>query len=247
MTTRAALGYRQTPVLMYHRLTDRSGNHPLSVATLRFRRQLALLRRLGYTSIAPGVIAGWLRGGPAPPPRSVVLTFDDGYLDTLTVALPLLQEFGFTATCYLVAGAIGRSSAWTAPAPLMDWGGVRAWLAGGMAVGAHTVRHADLTTLGPRAAREEIAESRARIEDRLGIPVRSFAYPYNRLNPRALATVAEAGYTDAVAGVEARAVPHAITRVDGARDWARFGLGLLPAYPALRSLYRTVVPRRAAA
>src|SRR5262249_50778983 len=149
-------------------------------------------------------------------PRSVVLTFDDGYLDTLTIALPILREFGFTATCYVVAGAVGHSSHWTDPAPLMDWAGVRAWLDAGMGIGSHTASHPDLTTLDTAALRSEIAGSRARLEDRLGVPVRSFAYPFNRLDARALDAVAEAGYADAVAGAEIHASPHALTRVDGA-------------------------------
>lgn len=244
---RLGLGYRQAPVLMYHRLTARTGGHPRSLAVRRFRGQLALLRALGYRTITPAAIAAHLRGGPAPPPRSVALTFDDGYLDTLTIALPLLLEFGFTATCYIVAGGVGRRSDWTVPAPLMDWAGVRAWLDAGMAVGSHTVAHRDLTTLDEAAVREEIAGSRARIEDRLGIPVPSFAYPYNRLDPRALDAVAAAGYTDAVAGADVLATPYALSRVAGDRDSrARFALGLLPAYPALRGLYRAAVRPAAA-
>jgi len=244
---RRALGYRQPPVLMYHRLTVRTGRHPGSLAIKRFRGQLALLRALGYRSIAPAAIAEHLRGGPPPPPRSVALTFDDGYLDTLTIALPLLREFGFTAICYVVAGRVGHRSDWTVPAPLMDWAGVRAWLAAGMAVGSHAVTHRDLTTLDGAALRDEVAGSRARLEDRLGIPVRSFAYPYNRLDERALDAVAAAGYVDAVAGPDIHASPYALTRVAGDRDSrAWFALELLPAYPALRGLYRAAVPRRAA-
>jgi peptidoglycan/xylan/chitin deacetylase (PgdA/CDA1 family) len=235
--------HRQAPILMYHRLTRQTGSHPFSVAVARFRRQLTLLHALGYRSVSPVAFLD-----PATlPPRAVALTFDDGYLDTLTVALPLLREFGFTATCYLVADRIGKHADWTEPAPLMDWAGVTAWLAAGMEIGAHSLTHADLTTLAGARLREEVGGAKARLEDRLGIAVRSFAYPFNRVNPRALSAIGEAGYAVGVAGPEIRPSPYALSRVDGAHDsWAWFGLGLLPRYPALRGAYRTLLPRRAA-
>jgi peptidoglycan/xylan/chitin deacetylase (PgdA/CDA1 family) len=239
--------FHQPPVLMYHRLTSRTGSHPCSLAVERFSRQLALLRTLGYRSTSPAALAAALEGGPPLPARTVVITFDDGYLDTLAVALPLLRATGFTATCYFVAGAIGRVSGWTDPAPLMDWAGIRAWHAAGMEVGAHSVTHADLTTLGPAALKDEVAGARACLEDRLGSAVTSFAYPFNRVEGRVMHAVAAAGYTSGVAGPETRRSPYALSRVDGARrSWARFALGLLPAYPVLRGAYRTLLPRRAA-
>jgi peptidoglycan/xylan/chitin deacetylase (PgdA/CDA1 family) len=230
--------FRQAPILMYHRLTDQTGSHPCSLAADHFRRQLALLRALGYRSVDPGALTDGGRHA-----RAVAITFDDGYADTLTVALPLLVEFGFRATCYAVADAIGGSSLWTAPAPLMDWAGLRAWHSAGMAVGAHTRTHPDLTRLAGRPLREEVAGARARLEDGLGAEVRSFAYPFNRLDARAIEAVAAAGYTDAVAGPEVHGSPWALCRVDGARaSWSRFALGLWPRFPALRGLCRAVVP-----
>jgi peptidoglycan/xylan/chitin deacetylase (PgdA/CDA1 family) len=233
------------PVLMYHRLTARTWEHPCSIAVDRFQGQLALLRRLGYRSVSPTTVADALRGGWALPPRGVAITFDDGYLDTLTVALPLLVEHGFTATCYLVAGAVGRSVDWGKPAPLMDWNGARAWLAAGMEVGAHSMTHPDLRTLSDARLADEVAGAKARLEDRLGAAVTSFAYPFNLLDDRVAGAVAAAGYRAGCAGTERSGSPLALFRVDGARhSWARFALQLSPAYPALRAAYRTVLPAR---
>jgi peptidoglycan/xylan/chitin deacetylase (PgdA/CDA1 family) len=243
----AALAYRQPPVLMYHRLTTRTGEHPCSLAAGRFRGQLALLRRLGYRSVSPVAMARWLARGEASPRRVVAITFDDGYLDTLTVALPLLQTFGFTATCYAVSGAVGGRSGWTEPAPLMDWPAMRAWVAAGMAIGSHSETHPDLRGLDPRRLERELAGSRARLEDGLGVPIESFAYPYNRLDAAAVRAVAAAGYAAGAAGVEIWRSPHALCRTDAAHDspwW--FRVQLRPAHVALHAGYRTVVPRRGA-
>jgi peptidoglycan/xylan/chitin deacetylase (PgdA/CDA1 family) len=231
------------PVLMYHRLTTRTGLHPMSLSVERFRRQLGLLRRLGYRSVSPVAIADALRGGRSLPPRAFAITFDDGYLDTLTVALPLLVEHGFRATCYLVAGTVGRTSEWTDPAPLMDWEGARAWLAAGMEIGAHSMTHPDLRRLDDARLTEEVTGARRRLEDRLGIPIASFAYPFNLHDARTDAAVAAAGYRAACAGVDRSGSPLALFRGDGARrSWTRFALQLSPTYPALRAVYRTVVP-----
>jgi peptidoglycan/xylan/chitin deacetylase (PgdA/CDA1 family) len=231
------------PVLMYHGLTARTGLHPVSLAVERFGQQLGLLRRLGYQSVSPVAVAEALRSGATLPPRAIAITFDDGYLDTLTDALPLLLEHGFTATCYVVTGAVGRRSEWTEPAPLMGWNDLRAWLAAGMEVGAHSVTHPDLRGLGDRRLAEEVTGSRRRLEDRLGIPIDSFAYPFNVHDDRTGAAVAAAGYRAACAGVHRAGSPLALFRADGARDsWVRFALQLTPVYPALRAVYRAAVP-----
>jgi peptidoglycan/xylan/chitin deacetylase (PgdA/CDA1 family) len=238
MMTRA-----HAPILMYHALTARTGLHPVSLSVERFRQQLGLLRRLGCRSVSPVAIADALRGGSDPGRRAVAITFDDGYLDTLTVALPLLVEHGFTATCYMVAGAVGGTSHWTEPKRLMDWDGVRDWLAAGMEIGAHSVTHPDLRGLNDRRLAEEVTDSRRRLEDRLGIPIASFAYPYNLHDERTDAAVAAAGYRAACAGVHHSGSPLALFRADGARDsWTRFALQLTRVYPAVRAIYRAAVP-----
>lgn len=236
------------PVFMYHRVTARTGTHPCSVAVDRFRAQLRLLRALGYRSVSPLAVAAHVARETRLPARSVTITFDDGYLDTFTDALPVLVELGFTATCYVVAGGIGGVSHWTDLAPLMGRREIDGWLRAGMEVGAHSVTHPDLTTLSDTALREEVAGAKARLEDRLGIPVRSFAYPFNRVDARALAAVAQGGYEAACAGPERRHSRHALSRMDGARNsLGRFGLQLLPTYLTLRRLYRAVIPRQEAA
>lgn len=237
----------RVPVLMYHALTPRTGSHPCSLAVARFRGQLALLRALGYSSVSPEAVAEAGRGGRRLPARAVAITFDDGYVDTLTVARPLLWELGFTATCYFVAGALGGVSYWTDPAPLMDWDGVRAWHAAGMRVGSHSLTHRDLTTLTDAEVRDEVIGSKRRLEERLGSPVRSFAYPFNRLDRRAVQAVREAGYDTACGGPDGADPVWALPRVDAAHDsWGWFLFQLLPGFLTVRRLHHRLVRRRPA-
>jgi peptidoglycan/xylan/chitin deacetylase (PgdA/CDA1 family) len=233
----------RVPILMYHRLTSRTGAHPYSLRIERFRLQLSLLRALGYRSISPIQIAdAMLRGTPVPS-RSVVITLDDGYLDTVVAALPLLLEFGFSATCYLVADRVGGSSDWTIPARLMGWQEAREWLAAGMAIGSHALTHHNLTTLPPNELLTEVSVSKARLEQKLGIAVESLAYPFNRLGPREMRAVEVAGYRAACAGPELRNSVFALTRLNIASDslsW--FLLKMVPLYPEARHLLLELAP-----
>jgi peptidoglycan/xylan/chitin deacetylase (PgdA/CDA1 family) len=237
----------RVPILMYHRITQGSDAHPYSLTVERFRAQLAFLRRFGYRSISPVEIADAMRSGAPLPPRAVALTFDDGYQDTFSTALPVLRELGFSATCYLVSSRLGKSSDWTTRAPLMDGAEVRAWVGAGMAIGSHSRTHADLTTLAAAALRDEVEGSRAELEDRLGVPVLSFAYPFNRLGPRELDAVAAGAYRAACAGPELHGSVFALTRVSAASpSFGWFLLQLLPVYPELRDVYCRLVLRRGA-
>jgi peptidoglycan/xylan/chitin deacetylase (PgdA/CDA1 family) len=176
----------------------------------------------------------------------VAITFDDGYRDTLTVALPMLLEFRFMAVCYLVAGRVGGFSDWTDPAPLMDWPEAKAWLAAGMELGSHSLTHRDLTVLDAAELRHEIEDSRTLLEGRLGCVAPTFAYPFNRLGARELEAVRAAGYESACAGLDLHGSVYALTRVDAHRESLTWFLAQLwPFYPELRHLYRGMSGRSA--
>jgi peptidoglycan/xylan/chitin deacetylase (PgdA/CDA1 family) len=121
----------------------------------------------------------------------VVLTFDDGYRDFTTAALPVLEADGFTATVFVVSGFVGRPGYMTA-------GDVAAAAAAGMTIGAHTVHHVELTRIPAALARVEIEVSRQRLEQLSGQPVADFAYPYGDTSRAVEAMVAAAGFHDAV-------------------------------------------------
>lgn len=211
---------RGLPILAYHCLGPRPGGVRLKglyVGTSLFRRQLAELREVGFTSRPLSAAAT----PPSPTGPTVVITFDDGCRNVWEHGLPVLREAGFQATQFLVAGLIGRSSEWQARTgsrtePLMDDSQVREWLAAGHTIGSHTTTHPWLTRIPEAAAREEIRASRKHLEDRFAVAVTDFCYPYGDWNERVLDLVREAGYRTAVttlAGVnEPGADPLALRR-----------------------------------
>ena len=119
---------RQLPILMYHRIADHGPEAlaPYRVSPESFERQLAYLRRHGYTTITLGRWIAALRSGEGRVPgRAVVLTFDDAYRDFVTAAWPLVRRYGFMATVFVVADHVGGRAEWDRacgePAELASW------------------------------------------------------------------------------------------------------------------------------
>lgn len=190
------------PVLMYHKLGPRPRGVRLKglyVSEGLFRRQLEEWTAAGYRPATINKV-GVHSGNPQ---KEVVLTFDDGFENVLRHGLAPLREHGFTAIQFLVADLLGKTNDWEqregeVTERLMDAAQVRAWLAAGHEIGAHTCTHPHLTQVPPAQAREEITASRKKLEDLFGVPVRHFCYPYGDWNRAMREFVAEAGYETAV-------------------------------------------------
>jgi len=187
------------PILMYHyvRVNPVAGDpvgESLSVTPHDFGAQMALLRRVGVHTVSLGDVVAALGEGRRLPAHPVVLTFDDGYRDFTTAALPVLEANGFTATVFVVSGFLGRHGYMTAE-------DVTAAAAAGVTIGAHTVHHVELAHIPAALARVEIEVSRQRLEQISGQPVADFAYPYGDTSRAVQAMVAAAGFQDAVTTV----------------------------------------------
>ena len=190
-----------SPVLCYHKIGSKPRGTKLRGIYLSerlFSRQMGELREEGYRSVMMDRI-------PASDPsaREFAITFDDGSLTVLRHALKPLAATGFKAINYLVSDLIGGINAWDTvrgevPDRLMDEVQVREWMAAGHEIGAHTRTHPKLTRISPEQAREEIAGSKKSLEDRFGVPIRHFCYPYGDHSPQVKDMVEEAGYQTAV-------------------------------------------------
>jgi peptidoglycan/xylan/chitin deacetylase (PgdA/CDA1 family) len=163
----------------------------LSVSPDVFDEQVAWLSENGFTSVRMDTLSECLRGLTRCPEKPVALTFDDGYADAATEALPVLERYGFTATFYIVTGFVGRPG-------YMTWEQIELLRDSGMEIGSHSLSHPDLAAHSSEAAYEEITQSRRIIEEQIGMPVRSFCYPIGSYTPEIADIVREAGYTNAV-------------------------------------------------
>jgi peptidoglycan/xylan/chitin deacetylase (PgdA/CDA1 family) len=192
------------PILTYHQIADAPSkgtpHRSLVVSPEDFARQMAMLSLLGYRGLSMTDLQPYLRGERVG--KVVGITFDDGYLNNLTHAAPVLERNGFSATCYVVSQLIGKSNIWDREsgipeAALMSSAQLEQWIEHGQEVGAHTRRHAHLLQLDAEKARDEIAGCKIDLEDLLGRAVQHFCYPYGDYAPEHVSMVLEAGYLTA--------------------------------------------------
>lgn len=207
-------GKARLPILMYHNVAcaprDLSVYRSLYVSPASFARQMWLLRGLGYTGLSMSAAMPYLLGERQG--RVAVITLDDGYADNLEAALPVLCHYGFSATVYVVSGSIGRYNTWDAERlgirkRLMTTDELRRWQEGGMEIGAHTITHPRLTQCPDHQLRNEIYASKADLEDRVGVEINQFCYPYGDVDDRVADMTRSAGYAAATTTRRGRAVP----------------------------------------
>ncbi len=208
-----AVSYAHPRILMYHMISDTPAGakfRGLRVSPTLFRDQLQLLSRQGWHFVTMSELMSQRDSLPA---RTVAITFDDGYADNLTHALPLLEEFDAKATLYLVCDRHDRdwsvakkahhNSGELAREPKLTDDQVRTLLASGrVELASHTLTHPNLPTCDPATRRQEIGESRALLARRFGVEVTSFAYPFGLYDQTDVQLVREAGYSNAVTVIE---------------------------------------------
>jgi peptidoglycan/xylan/chitin deacetylase (PgdA/CDA1 family) len=192
---------QRIPILTYHRIVavvPGDDYYGICMPRERFRQRMQALAHDGYRTLSLEAASALMRGRAPIDPRLLAITFDDGYLDTFEVATPILQQHGFTATVFVVAGLVGRRSLWDAgkccTAPLMDWSHIRQLERWGFAIGSHTLTHPELSALPLEEARYEIAHSRHILEHELGRPITTFCYLYGDWNEATYGLVRAAGY-----------------------------------------------------
>ncbi|MGH9370693.1 MAG: polysaccharide deacetylase family protein [Vicinamibacterales bacterium] len=204
------------PILLYHSVSDDpepgvSPYYRLATSPARFREQMEWLRASGHSVVGLPDAVRRLSGGRPVDERLAVITFDDGFRDFYTHAWSVLSQFGFTATMFLPTGFIGRDRQSFKGRECLTWSEVRELQAAGATFGSHTVSHPKLHGLPWPDVRRELQESRATIEDALGVTVDTFAYPYAfpqedaAFANRFTTMLADHGYVGAVTTVIGRA------------------------------------------
>ena len=218
----------RTVVLCYHSVHPKTSF--ASATPAAFARHLDWLAHT--CDIVPLAEVTQPCGVPGRSRPAVALTFDDGYLDNYEYAFPLLQHRRLPATFFVTAGFVDRDEEVLArqralrragPAEVrpLEWAHLRAMHHAGMEIGAHTYSHPNLATLSDARVLDELSRSKRLIEDHLGQPVRSMAYPFGKpgchFTRRTVALVKQAGYEYACAivfrAVRRTDLPFAIPRL----------------------------------
>ena len=176
---------RTLRVLMYHKVNDQWPN-PITVPTALFAEQMTLLAELGYTPVSLDAVRDHYLVGAPLPERAVLITFDDGYLDNLENAFPILFDRGYPAVIFVPIGYLDgdrrplphEESLLRAAIrnPTLAWAQLAELEQGGVRIESHGIGHRRLAELDPDEALREIAVSKIRLEERLGREVEAYAY-----------------------------------------------------------------------
>lgn len=174
---------RKIPILMYHSVADEDESavrpyYRVAIRPAQFLEQMTWLHEHGYRTVSLGSAVALLQTSGTTAAKTVVITFDDGYRNFCQHAFPALERYGFTATMFLPTASIADQPRIFKQRDCMTWSEVRDLQHRGISFGSHTVTHPQLHGLNREQIREEIVRSREMIEDKTGVAVDSFAYPY---------------------------------------------------------------------
>lgn len=198
---------KKVPILMYHSVSNQATRKysPFAISPALFAEQMEYLHQKSYTPLTVTQLMKIRTTTEQPlPEKPVLLTFDDGLEDFYTGAFPVLQQYHFSATLYVVTGFMNGTSRWLLAEgegnrPMMTWEMLTEVRDGGVECGGHTHTHPQLDTISLSKAKNEISQCKKILEDRLGQEIHSFAYPYGYHTNEVKQAVQEAGYTSACA------------------------------------------------
>lgn len=185
---------KQIPVLMYHSIADNSKvtdnvSKSIILPPEVFKQQMQYLKDNGYTTLTLDELYNFLKNDKPVPEKSVVLTFDDAYEDNYTNAYPILKEFGFRATIFVITGGTDKIGAYLTSAQLKEMD------ANGIDIQSHTVNHEELDKLSLEKQQETLVQSKQFLEKLLDKKVDYIAYPSGKYNNFTEQAAKNAGYT----------------------------------------------------
>ena len=197
------------PVLTYHSI-DETGS-PVSMTAREFRRQMRSLASAGWRTVT---LSRFMRGHAEGrwPARTFLLTFDDGYRNFLEHALPVAADCSFQGTVFVSTERVGGvmtgpgQPSWTPAGPLLDWNGLKTVASAGWSIASHGCTHRALPGVASVDASAELARSKGTIEEKLGLAVTAFAYPYGAVS-RTIEHLASEHYEAAFGTRLARVTP----------------------------------------
>lgn len=171
--------------LVYH-IINREINDKIAISEEAFEEQLDYLHSEGYHTLSLSQAIDDIDGKQESPPCSLLLTFDDGYVDNIYAALPRLQCYNMKATLFVISAYVGQTNRWN-PRACYDvnhatWDELCQWLEHGCDIGGHTHQHLCMTRLNGQEMYDAVYVNKRILEEHLHIKLRGFSYPYGAYN-----------------------------------------------------------------
>lgn len=190
-------------ILAYHKICDRFDWSITNVPKRAFEAQVNFLAKNNYSSIS---LDQYVSGKSDYPTGRIpiIITFDDADESVYHHALPILRQYGFIATVFVISDFVGKKSSWdynfgNRLSPHLTWEQLTELSKAGWEIGSHTATHQDLTHLSDEHVMQELAQSKDVIAKQLNFPVQLLSYPFNRVDARIISLTKQAGYSAACA------------------------------------------------
>jgi len=182
------------PILTYHNFTKDEGSS-YSINIIEFEKQMNYLATHNYSVISLSELLKGLKNGQLPP-KPVVITIDDGFKSSFTLAYPVLKKYNFPATLFIYTDFIERNS------NSLTWGEIKEMTENNLEIGSHTLSHCNLLKYKENEnyenylarIKKEIFLSKEILEIKIGGKVKFFAYPYGVYSPTIINLVIQADY-----------------------------------------------------
>ena len=173
------MSYTKLPVLLYHSISQNMVSNEID--SFEFEKQISYLKNNNYESVSINQIKPNTK-------KQIILTFDDGYKDIISIVLPILKKYNFKAICFIVSNHIGQYNLWDVnnhnykKKELLNKTDIFEWLKNGMMIGSHSHNHLDLTKLDKNSLEDEVSTSKKILEDTFSTSIVDFCYPYGKVN-----------------------------------------------------------------
>lgn len=194
------------PILMYHSVNPNAvPENRLAVSVNTFARQMRFLKDRHYNVVPLDAIASLIKDRKKMPPKTVAITFDDGYKDNYTYVFPILKKYNIPATIFIIVNEVGRPQS-----DRLSWDEIKVMQDSGIITfGSHTLTHPYLTEVDSKGElRKEIFDSKKILEEKLGREVNAFSYPAGRFNVNIRQLVIDTGYKLAVVSNPGKSFPN---------------------------------------
>lgn len=175
------------PMLYYHSVNPSEANE-IIISPEKLKNQLMLIKNLGYNTITIDELNDYLTSNKNIPEKSIVISFDDGYMDNYTYAFPILKELNMKATIFLITSGIDDGY-------YLSSDQIEEMASYGIDFESHTVSHKKLDTLTYEEQLSELKNSKITLENLLNKKINTIAYPFGAYNEDTIKAAKEANYT----------------------------------------------------
>ena len=225
------------PVLMYHSIS--SDNNKISVPVSNFNKQMRLMHSLGYKGYSLNKIN--LKTSK----KKFVITFDDGYENIFTEAMPILKKLNFSATCFIVNKKIGNFNDWDKnkknyrKKKLMNRKQIKNWIKNGFEIGSHTMDHYNLKSLSNNQKKNQILKPKKFFKTNYGINIESFSYPFGSYNAACL-KILKKNYKFAVTTKRSRYIKDKFNQLEIPRVPVNFNTSIFKYFLKITTFYEDI-------